>query len=666
MSKGKVTIKQVAEMAGVSIATVSHVINRTRYVKPELAARVEQAMEESGYIEKVTARERGLKTGKKSVIMAVFPDIESSVYRNQATHLKKFISDQGYQFYICTSNDDLHEEEQILSHLLMDKRIAGILLAPVSDDPVYYKKLIESQIPFVCMERNIFGENIDAVEFRDRDAIYKGSSYLINCGHKNLLFLRENTESTTRDERTKGFVQALEQNQLNTNYANIADIDLAQDDDKCQFYIKKALNRTQPTAVITSGNRLTLLLVKTIRDMGIECPGELSIVGFGADGWCEVVMPPLTTLDRDVMGLSRLAVNMLFEKINTGKVISRERYADVELHIRKSTRMLDNGPFGEKAVAPEEIVISPEEKSRLRSGKYRVAISFHYTGTAWAALHEQGIRDELELFGIDVVSVMDARFDAQLQIMQLEGIRIQQPDAVIAIPTDDKATAAKFQELSKVTKLVFLSNVPENLWRNSYVSCVSVNEWENGTSVGRMMGEHLRKTPSAKVGFINHGAVFYGTSARDAAAQKVVMDDYAAIDIVVSRGFKQIDNAYQLCKDILEEFPEICALYVSWDQPALKVIKALKELKRTDIAVFTTDLDYEIASYMEEGIVKGLSAQKPYEQGRAAALVVAKSLVSDQVPKYVGVQPYEVYPKQLRRAWKDVLHETIPDELLPK
>ena len=121
---------------------------------------------------------------------------------------------------------------------------------------------------------------------------------------------------------------------------------------------------------------------------------------------------------------------------------------------------------------------------------------------------EKGIRDELEQYGIDVVSVMDAHFDVALQNAQLEGIRLQKPDAVIAIPVDDKKTKEKFQELSKVSKLVFLSNVPENMEKNSYVCCVSVNETENGNNVGRMIGQYC-KGKHVEAGFIIHGAVFY-------------------------------------------------------------------------------------------------------------------------------------------------------------
>ena len=660
--KQTITIKEIAALAGVSIATVSHVINRTRYVSPELEERVMSIVKETGYIEKVEKKEQKLKRGRESTIVGVFPNLMSTVYRDMAAVLKKRSSARGYQFMIAITDDSFDDEQQLLSSLITDKKVAGILLIPVNDTASNYKNLTDSHIPFVCMEHTILGENIDSVAFQDRKALFTGTSYLIESGHKNILFLRESSESTTREERSRGFLDALDSHHMNKNDANFTDVDLHASEDECQSTIRKALLRTMPTAVIAGGNRLTLHLLKTIRNMGIQCPEELSVIGFGDETWVGLSEPPLTTLERDVKGLGDLAANILFEKICAGNAVTKERYAHVELKVRESTRILENGPYGEKAVSPSEIILSQEEKKQLRNGHYRVAISFHYTGTAWAELHEKGIRDELERYGIDVISVMDAHFDANLQNMQLQGILIQKPDAVIAIPTDDKRTADHFRELAAVTKLIFISNLPENIGKNSYVSCVSVNEAENGANAGRMIGEYFHGKRNIKIGFINHGAVFYGTRERDAAAEKVI-DSFPNIEIVSSKGFGQIENAYQVCKDMITAHPEIQALYVSWDQPALRVIRALKELHRADIAVFTTDLDAEIAYHMEEGIVKGISTQRFYEQGQAAALVVAKALVNGSVPKYVGVQPYVVEPKQLRRAWKEIFHTSMPEEL---
>ena len=662
MGKSKVTIKEIADKAGVSIATVSHVINRTRYVRPELVDKIEKIIVETGYQNKIADKERKLLVGRESTIVAVIPNIESTIYRDMVAYVEQLVSVQGYQFLVAITDNDFKEETQVLAGLLVNKKVAGIIHAPVSDVATNYTKLIQSGVPFVCVERNILGSGIDSVEFRDREAIFKGADYLLASGHKNVLFFRESTDSTTRDERTKGFLSALQKYNINTNDANIVDVTLENGEDDCMLVIQKALRRYRPTAVLAGGNRITLYLMKTLRDMGIDCPGEISVVGFGDESWSELTYPPLTIIRRDVKGLSTKAVGMLFEKINTGSVISHDCYADVELVVRKSTKMLDNGPFGDKAAAPDSVVLTKEEKQRLKAGHFRVAISFHYTGTSWAELHEKGICEELEQFGIDVVSV--AHFDSELQNAQLDGIRLQKPDAVIAIPADDSRTREKFQELSKVSKLVFISNVPDGMSKNSYVSCVSVNESENGTNTGRMLGEYCKENKKKKAGFIIHGAAFYGTRVRDNAAERIIKDSYPDIDIVTIRSFGEISNAYQVARDVITANPEIEAMYVSWDRPALLVIKALKELGREDVAVFTTDHDHGIARCMEEGIVKGLSTQRPYEQGRAAAAVVAKSLVSEeQLPKYVGVQPYQVEPKQLRLAWKEIFHESMPDRL---
>ena len=332
MSKGKVTIKEIAELAGVSIATVSHVINRTRYVRPELVDKIEKIIVETGYQNKIADKERKLLVGRESTIVAVIPNIESTIYRDMVAYVKQLVSVQGYQFLVAITDNDLKEEAQVLAGLLVNKKVAGIIHAPVSDVASNYTKLIQSGVPFVCVERNILGSGIDSVEFRDREAIFKGADYLLASGHKNVLFFRESTDSTTRDERTKGFLNALEKYNINTNDANIVDVTLEKGEDDCMLAIQKALRRYRPTAVLAGGNRITLYLMKTLRDMGIDCPGEISVVGFGDESWSELTYPPLTILRRDVKGLSAKAVGMLFEKINTD-------FSRIKLHDKRKQRV---------------------------------------------------------------------------------------------------------------------------------------------------------------------------------------------------------------------------------------------------------------------------------------------------------------------------------------
>jgi len=241
---------------------------------------------------------------------------------------------------------------------------------------------------------------------------------------------------------------------------------------------------------------------------------------------------------------------------------------------------------------------------------------------------------------------------------------MQEPNAIIAIPSDDVLTAAKFKELAKEITLVFISNIPRGLTKDEYASCVSVNEREGGYEAAVLLGEYFKNYNKVHVGFIAHGATFYGTHLRDGTAEQVVRENYPNIDIVSVKYFHVIDRAYEICKEMVIEHPELQALYVSWDGPALQVIRALKELKREDISIFTFDLDMEIAMYLAKGdIVKGLVIQRPYTQGRAVALATAKALLGKKEYKYIGVSPYVVQRNSLIKAWEDIFHASLPKEM---
>ena len=663
MNKKKITLRDIAEKAGVSITTVSHVLNRTRYVKPDVRRRVEELLLETGYMKSTKDNDTIQKNKTKISVVAIFPNMESGIYRNIIISMRRYLGEKGYLFYVAISNESIEEEQHIIKASIENKMADGLFLVPSSSNPADYSQLLNSGFPFICLERPILDAGVDLVMFEDLQSVYVATEYLLKSGHWNILYIRESTDSLVGEERTRGFLRALRDYDVRVGDANIAEVDLKQSEEACKSVIRKAYYKNRVTAIVVGGNRLTRLVLAAIRDLGLDCPEDISIVGFGDEPWGELANPPLTTVERDADRLSMLAVEMLGRKINKEKIPDDEKLAPVHLNIRKSTKMLDNGPMGEHPVSTDSIALTQEERRFLERKQYNVAVSFHYTGTAWTELHEKGIRDELSKYGIKVISVMDAHFDPELQKKQLDAIKIQKPDAVIAIPADDVVTADKFRELSERTKLIFISNVPTNMEKNAYVSCVSVNEWENGTNAGRLLREYFKKEKGTKVGMIVHGADFYGTHIRDAAAEKAITEHDSPIEIVSMRGFGKIEHTYEVCKNMIEAHPEIKGLYISWDRPALYAIKALEELGRTDIVIFTTDLDYAIAKEMQKGTVMGLSTQRPYEQGRAAALVVAKSLVSDKMPKYVGVQPYIVTKEQLLHCWKEIFHELPPEDL---
>jgi len=661
-----VTIKDVAEKAGVSIATVSHVINKTRYVSPELAARVERVLVETGYYEKIAHKLNKLRTGKQSELAFVVPSIDISIYSQLASVLSHYLAKNGFTLSIYISNDDVKREAHIINSLISNKRIAGIILSPASDDAFNYKKLISVDIPFVCLARAIKSEDIDCILPDNTQALYIATTHLIKCGHENIAVVLEKGPSFILEECIEGYKKALLEYGLKYCDDLVIMVDPNNED---SHEIQKAIEKNAPTAIIAGSDKLTLSLLRSLEYMGLACPRDVSVIGFGNEKWYEFIGPPLTTLNQNTEVMGKLAVDKFLGRIS-GNYDNNKRGIEkvpVKLSIRKSTQVIARGPFGEKAVSPDEITLTDEEKEKLLSGNYKVGISFHYSGTAWTRLHESAIRNTLEKFGVKVIAVTDAHFDPQLQVTQLESIRIQNPDAIISIPVDDKITAQKYKEISKDFKLIFISNVPEGLSKEEYASCISVNEQQNGRNAGMLLGEYFKDRKKVKIGLIKHGATFYGTQLRDMMAEQAIRDNYNNIEIVDSRNFYEIRKAYEVCKQMMSEHPEIEGLYISWDQPALEAIRALKELNREDVSIVTCDLDVEISKYMATGkMVRGLSTQRSFEQGEAVALATAKALLGNTQFKYIAVEPRIVLPKDILHAWKDIFHEPAPEEITKK
>ena len=657
------TINQIAKEAGVSIATVSHVINKSRYVSPDLVERVEEVIKKTGYDKKLKNKNSKLKIGKKSEIAIVIPDLWGTLYSKLVSTISSNLTEKGYHPVVYFHNDNVDQEKDIITNIIYNKRVAGLIIVPASTNVEQFDKLVQHPIPFIFLDRTVKGEDVGSVLSDGEEGIYKGCKHLLRSGHEEIVLIIEHGQFSSSEGKLKGYRDALESYKIPFRNELLIEVD-QNSFENFEKEIKKVWINHKPTAFLASGNRITLKLLKVLNKLGIECPTDVSVIGFGDEEWSEIVTPPLTMLKQNTREIALQEVDLLLRKIDNYSDASPEIKVPMDLSIQQSTQVIGKGPFGERTVSPEELTISTEEAEKLRSSNYKVAISFHYGGTAWARLYENGIRNIFDKYGISIISTTDARFDPLLQVVQLEGLRLQQPDAIIAIPVDDEVTAKKFQSISEEVKLIFMSNVPEGMEKNQYASCVSVNERENGQNAALLLGNYFKNEKDVKIGFIGHGAQFYGTHLRDAVANEVIRTNFQNIEIVNEKYFYKIENTYEVCKEMLTANPEIKGLYISWDRPTLEAIKALKELNREDVSIFTFDLDNEIATYLaKEEMVKGLSTQRPYQQGIAVGLATAKALLGKENYKYIGVQPYVVESKNLLKAWKDITLEPAPPEI---
>ena len=660
-----VTIHDIARIAGVSIATVSHVINKTRYVSPELCDRVNEAIRQTGYITKVAQKETRKLVGKESVIALILPTLSSTtVYPRFAEKLCELIDKTGRIMATYITGYNFDNEADILRGLLVNKRIAGIFISPVSGDSSKYEKLLHSGIPVICVGRAFTDCSVPCVTYDNEKAIFDATEHLIKRGHTNIGVVVDLNGDLQMRERLDGYVAALNAHGIPFNDKLVMSLNehSPEVDFDAAFY--RFYESRKPTGIVACGNNITLALYKAITNTGLAYPKDISIVGFGDESWCNYINPPLTLLRQNLDDFAERAMTEMKKQIESGIVEQKRYFIPLRLSVNKSTRILSRGPFEEKAYSLEDIVITPEEKRELREGNYTVGISFHCFGTDSTKLYRRGIRDTFEDYGITVTSITDAKFDPNLQITQLDAINMQNPDAIIAFPVDDTVTADKFKEISQNNKLILIGSVPKGLTNSDYCTYVAINEIENGITAASLMGEYYSNKTSVNAGMLVHGANFYGTKMHDFAAEQTIREKYKQIRVVEKSPFYTIDKAYGTCKRLIADHPEIKTLYVSWDTPALEVIRALNDIDRRDITVFTCDLDRKIGKYLAAGqIIKGVSAQKAYELGVAAAKSVAKALLDNDNVKYVAVPPIAVKKDGLLAAWKEIVHESAPPEI---
>lgn len=659
----KATIKDVAREAKVSIATVSHVINKTRYVSPELIEKVELAINKTGYT--TIAAKKVLSEIKRKIICFIVPDISSRFFAVIAKNIENQLKEKGYDLLIYTYNEDKERELIYLNQTISEKKVEGIIIAPFLLNSTDLKQLIDSKIPFVFIGSIVKGLEINTVLSDNIDGVYLATSHLIKYGHERIGLFLWMSGATINGEQIQGYKKALAEHdiELDENLILVTGEKSKELDD----IFKKFLDtNNKPTAIICTNMKLTLFVLRFLSEHGLDCPKDISVVGYDNYGFGNIFSPGLTSISQFPDKIGETALDILFKIISGAEVKPSINRVPVMLNVRESTQIIGRGPFGEKSVYPDVLVLSESEIEEVRNGNYNAAISFHYSGKAWMRLIELGIRDIFSKLNIKLIAITDAHFDANLQIKQLDSLLLQEPNIIISIPCDDIVTSPSYQKIAKSnTKLILINNVPVGLKHDNYVTCVSVNERENGYNAGKLLGLYFKNFNKVKIGLLIHGAPFFGTKQRDSAAEQAIQEESKNIEIIAKESFIKEDMAYNVCKEMIKANPEIQGIYVSWEGPALKAMNALSDLGREDIAIVTCDLDIEVAINMAKGrMIKGLSAQRPYEQGVAMAYAAAHAMLGKSVAPFIGVKPYLVTSNNLSKAWKDIIKEKEPDSLL--
>lgn len=326
------TMKDVAELAGVSTATVSRVLTGKTNVSPELRARVLKAVEELDYQPSRVARSLRVRTTQ--IIGLIISDIRNPFFTSVVRGVEDVAYANGYTLILCNSDED-PAKERLYIDVMRAERVAGIIISPTSETNEYYKLLLESGISIVSMDRRMRGLEVDTVVVNNVEGAYQAVSHLIKLGHKRIGLIGGPTMITTGRERQEGYEKALKEHGLAVTPGLIKVGDFKQESgyQRANEFLEV---EDPPTALFVANNLMTLGALNAIHERGLKIPQDIAIVGFDDMPWAPSLEPPLTVIAQPTYELGRAAAEALLGRITDRDRPVREVKLATTLIVRKS------------------------------------------------------------------------------------------------------------------------------------------------------------------------------------------------------------------------------------------------------------------------------------------------------------------------------------------
>lgn len=328
------TIREVAESAGVSYATVSHVINNTRFVTQETRERVLAAMAALNY--RPNALARSLRQGKTNTIGLVLPDSANPFFAEISRSIEDEAFKRGYSVFLCNTELDTRRELFYVD-VLSNKQVDGIIFVAAGDQPDSLDYLLRENMPVVMIDRNLPNVLVDVVLTDHQLGGYLATRHLIELGHQRIACIAGPSSITPSAERITGYEKALEEAGLpcDENLIIRGDYHAQSGMD----VTNAILNMTpRPTAIFALNDLMALGALRAASEAGYSVPKDLAIVGYDDLELSRFTSPPLTTISQPKKEISAQAVNLLVQRMSGKSQSPRRVVLPPELIVRRSTQ----------------------------------------------------------------------------------------------------------------------------------------------------------------------------------------------------------------------------------------------------------------------------------------------------------------------------------------
>jgi LacI family transcriptional regulator len=310
----KISVREVAAAAGVSIGSVSRVLNGNGYVSADLSARVLQAVEDLGYCPNANAR--GLRMGSSRTIGCLVPDISNPLYASYVSAVEARLLEDGYMLLLGSTRGLLTRERELV-RLFESRGMDGIVATTVNEGKSESgETLAQCRIPVVIIDRDM-GAKYDMVSLDHRNGVRHAVEYLFSLGHERIVLLTPGIEIRPGRERIAGYKEAYAAAGKKVDARLILGVNprLTSSYDDMKLLLS---HPNPPTAIIGLGTHVLSDASRAVYEFGLTIPQDISMIAIGTPDSVGFANPPLTMLRLDVDAHARSAVELLLERIRLG------------------------------------------------------------------------------------------------------------------------------------------------------------------------------------------------------------------------------------------------------------------------------------------------------------------------------------------------------------
>lgn len=336
----RLTIEDVAKSAGVSIGTVSAVINSKGTVSPKTMAHVLAVMKKMNFRPKGIARNLKNDSDAKSIGVLI-KDINYPFYTTIAAGVKDYANKKGY-IVVITSSENSHDAETKISKFFTTKDIKGAIIAPIIENNSEIEHLFNLKMlnyPFVLLEE-VRGIQASVVTIDNLKAVRKSVKFLIELGHEKIVHFAGPTASSHTYERIEGFKQSFIKSSLVFDDSMIVQIGSNTDEsyDKTLEYFKKLKREEYPTAIVCFNDQQAIGVLNALSDLNLSVPEDISVIGNDDIHYAKNLRVPLTTIRTPLREIGYKAAETLIRMIESPQPLEyQSKVLDTELVVRGST-----------------------------------------------------------------------------------------------------------------------------------------------------------------------------------------------------------------------------------------------------------------------------------------------------------------------------------------